>query len=95
MEQLIEYYTPTDEFTIKMQKMNKKDFAFEYEEQGEVNKKIRNAYDNRMRNKNLTMYFMDSLISKNVRTKGTQTETSIHHKTNEIVCKSENKSLLS
>ena len=53
MEQLIEYYTPTDEFTIKMQKMNIKDFAFEYEELGEVNKKIRNAYDNRMRNRNL------------------------------------------
>ena len=95
MEQLIEYYTPTDAFTLKMQKMNIKDFACDYEENEEVNKQLRNAYDNRMRSKNLLVYYMDSLISKNVRTKGTQTETSIHPKTNEIVCKSETKSLRS
>ena len=80
MEQLIEYYTPTDAFTLKMQKMNIKDFACDYEENEEVNKQLRNAYDNRMRNRNLTMYFMDSLINKNAKTKGTQTETSIHPK---------------
>ena len=88
-------YTPTDEFTLKMLRMQIKDFACRYEENFEVTKQLRNAYDNRMRSKNLLVYYMDSLISKNVRTKGTQTETSIHHKTNEIVCKSETKSLRS
>ena len=58
-------------------------------------KKLRNAYDNRMRSKNLLVYYMDSLINKNTRTKSTQTETSIHPKTNKIVCKSETKSLRS
>ena len=73
-------YTPTDEFTLKMLRMQIKDFACRYEENFEVTKQLRNAYDNRMRNRNLTMYFMDSLINKNPRTKSTQTETSIHPK---------------
>ena len=88
-------YTPTDEFTLKMLRFTIQDFACRYEENFEVTKQLRNAYDNRMRSKNLLVYYMDSLISKNVRTKGTQTETSIHPKTNEIVCKSETKSLRS
>ena len=45
-------YTPTDEFTLKMLRMQIKDFACRYEENFEVTKQLRNAYDNRMRSKN-------------------------------------------
>ena len=45
-------YTPTDEFTLKMLRFTIQDFACRYEENFEVTKQLRNAYDNRMRSKN-------------------------------------------
>lgn len=65
MEALLEYYEPTAEFVHKMQKMSFSDFICDYCGPFEDNKKkCRNNYDNRMRGKNLTFYYMDHIINK-------------------------------
>lgn len=78
MSDLYKYYEPTDAFVIKMQKMKLSDFAADYMDEGASDKQIRNTYDNRMRSKNLVLYYMHELI-QGPRTKEIGTQTNLSH----------------
>lgn len=62
MENIIEEYTPTDEFLADFARLTYEDFCDNYDL--EQNKKSRNQYDNRMRTKNVIIYFMERIIYK-------------------------------
>jgi hypothetical protein len=83
MASIYKEYEPSDAFVIKMQKMKLSDFAGTYYDEDDNDKTIRNNYDNRMRNKNLVMYYLDELLKKpRTRTIGTQTDMTVSNKTN-------------
>lgn len=75
MDSMLDEYEPTDAFMVKMQKMTLQDFECDYADYSDK-KKTRNAYDSRMRKKNIMVYYMHSLISKNTRNIATQTDVS-------------------
>ena len=79
---ILEEYEPTDAFIAKMQRMSFTDYVAEYEREGDTDKKLRNHYDNRMRPKNLILYYFDSEMDRlkkkpNKKTIGTQTDVTI------------------
>lgn len=82
---LYEYYQPTDAFIAYMQRIKLNDFASDYCDEDDNDKKVRNTYDNRMRNKNLVMYYMHSLLKENSkRTISTQTDVTISEEWKEL-----------
>lgn len=78
MNNLLAEYTPSDDFIIRLQKMTFKEYISEYDNgdseemptltadqrrnKSAANKQLRNDYDNRMRGRNLQIYYMDSLL---------------------------------
>lgn len=93
MQALLENNKPTDEFILQFQKLSFSDFVCDYDVETEdmstltaeqrkqvaaVKKQLRNDYDNRMRGKNLQLYYMDYLINRNpVKKKSVSTMTSV------------------
>lgn len=79
MELATANFAPTDQFKLKFISLTLSDFESEYgdELQG---KDLRNAYDNRLRPRNLILYYMMDLLEPTTRTIGTQTTTRIKNK---------------
>lgn len=73
MSNILEEYSPSDEFIIKMQNISITDFNCDYVDTDDK-KKLRNAFDNRMRKTNITLYYMHELLNPRMRTIGTQTD---------------------
>tara|TARA_B100000519_G_scaffold197154_1_gene204535 strand:- start:133 stop:450 length:318 start_codon:yes stop_codon:yes gene_type:complete len=79
---ILEEYTISDAFIGKMQRMSFNDYKDEYAREGDTDKKVRNHYDNRMRPKNLILYYFDSemdRLKKKPYTKEIGTQTDISH----------------
>ena len=73
MSNILEEYSPSDEFIIKMQNISISDFNCDYVDTDDK-KKLRNAFDNRMRKTNITLYYMHELLNPRMKSVETQTD---------------------
>ena len=67
MEKLSKKYTPTDEFILYLTHMNYHEYKKRdkcYSQNKRIVKKYRNDYENRLRPKNLRLYYIDDVIRK-------------------------------